>query len=126
MIFDKLFNQSRILETAMQATSYKNEVILGNIANIDTPNYKRKTVEFEGALEKAINETKKTGINKMNTVMPNIRVTEIENSTTLDGNSVDIETEMINFYKNSSKYDVIVNSVINNSNITNTVYTTFK
>lgn len=126
MVFDKLFNQNRILETAMQATSYKNEVILGNIANIDTPNYKRKTVEFEGALERAIEETKKTGVNQMHTVMDSIQVSEIKNKTTLDGNSVDIETEMINFYKNSSKYDVIVNSAINNSNIMNTVYTTFK
>ena len=102
MIFNKLFNQSRILETAMQATAFKNEVILGNIANIDTPNYKRKTVEFEGALENAINETKKTGVNKMHKVMQNIKVSEVKNQTTLDGNSVDIETEMINFYKNSS------------------------
>lgn len=126
MIFNKLFNQSRILETAMQATAFKNEVILGNIANIDTPNYKRKTVEFEGALENAINETKKTGVNKMHKVMQNIKVSEVKNQTTLDGNSVDIETEMINFYKNSSKYDVIANSIISNSNRTDTVYTAFK
>lgn len=126
MIFNKLFNQSRILETAMQATAFKNEVILGNIANIDTPNYKRKTVEFEGALENAINETKKTGVNKMHKVMQNIKVSEVKNQTTLDGNSVDIETEMINFYKNSSKYDVIANSIMSNSNRTDTVYTTFK
>ena len=126
MIFNKLFNQSRILETAMQATAFKNEVILGNIANIDTPNYKRKTVEFEGALENAINETKKTGVNKMHKVMQNIKVSEVKNQTTLDGNSVDIETEMINFYKNSSKYDVIANSIMSNSNRTDTVYTAFK
>lgn len=126
MVFDKLFNQSRILETAMQATAFKNDVLLGNIANADTPNYKRKTVEFEGALEKAINKTKQTGINQMGEVMENIKVTEFKPSVTLDGNSVDIETEMINFYKNSTKYDVIVNSVMGNSNIKNTIYQTFK
>lgn len=126
MVFDKLFNQSRILETAMQATAYKNEVILGNMANIDTPNYKRKSVQFENVLEKAINDTKQTGINQMDKVMKNIKVTEIEPNVTLDGNSVDIETELIEFYKNSTKYDVIVNSVLSNSNIKSTIYSTFK
>ena len=126
MGFDRLFTQNRILETAMQATQYKNQVILNNMANIDTPNYKKKTVEFENTLSKAIEETKKTGIDHMGTVMPNIKVSSKQNSTTLDGNSVDIETEMIDFYKNSTKYDFIVNSVLSNSNVTNTVYSTFK
>lgn len=126
MVFDRLFTQNRILETAMQATQYKNQVILNNMANIDTPNYKKKTVEFESTLSKAIEETKKTGIDHMGTVMPNIKVSAKQNITTLDGNSVDIETEMIDFYKNSTKYDFIVNSVLSNSNVTNTVYSTFK
>ncbi len=126
MVFDRLFTQNRILETAMQATQYKNQVILNNMANIDTPNYKKKTVEFENTLSKAIEETKKTGIDHMGAVMPNIKVSAKQNSTTLDGNSVDIETEMVDFYKNSTKYDFIVNSVLSNSNVTNTVYSTFK
>ncbi|WP_250278411.1 flagellar basal body rod protein FlgB [[Clostridium] colinum] len=126
MVFDRLFNQNRILETAMQATQYKNQVILNNMANIDTPNYKAKTVNFEGVLADAITKTKETGVDHMGNVMKNITLSTKENSTTIDENSVDIETEMINFYKNSAKYDIIVNSVISNSSRTNSVYTTFK
>lgn len=126
MVFDRLFTQNRILETAMQATQYRNQTIMNNIANVDTPNYKAKYVSFEGALDEAITKTKETGIDQMGSVMKNISVTTKENSTTLDGNSIDIETEMINFYKNAAKYDTIVNSVISNSNRTNTVYTAFK
>lgn len=126
MVFDRLFTQNRILETAMQATQYKNQAILTNMANADTPNYKAKTVNFEGALDDAIKKTKETGIDHMDSVMKNITVTTKPNSTTIDGNSIDIETEMINFYKNASKYDVIVNSVTSNSNRTGIVYSTFK
>lgn len=126
MIFDRLFTQNNILEAAMQATQYKNQVIVNNMSNIDTPNYKSKTVNFEGVLDSAIKKTKETGINHMGSVMKNIHLTVKENSTTLDKNSIDIETEMINFYKNSTKYDVIVNSVLSNSNGTNAVYSTFK
>lgn len=125
-MFEKLFEQSKILETSLQATQFKNKVILNNISNVDTPNYKSKTVEFESILEKAINEGKRTGKNQMHTVMQEISVIPKNNSTTLDGNSNDIETEMINFYKNSIKYDVIVNSILSNSNIINNVYNTFK
>lgn len=126
MVFDRLFTQNRILETAMQATQYKSQAILTNMANIDTPNYKAKTVSFEGALDDAIKKTKETGIDHMDSVMKNITVTTKPNSTTIDGNSIDIETEMIKFYKNASKYDVIVNSVTSNSNRTGIVYSTFK
>lgn len=126
MVFDRLFTQNRILETAMQATQYRNQTIINNIANVDTPDYKAKYVNFEGALDEAITKTKETGTDQMGSVMKNISVVTKENSTTLDGNSIDIETEMINFYKNSAKYDVIVNSVLSNSNRTNSVYTAFK
>lgn len=127
MIFENLFTQNVILETAMQATEYKNKVIMNNIANVDTPKYKSKTVRFEGALAKAINKTKKTGENHhMNEVMNNIFISTKNDSTTLDENSIDIETEMINFYKNSTKYDAIVNSVLSNSNVIGTVYSVFK
>ena len=33
----------------------RNEVISDNIANFETPNYKRKTIDFETSLQKAIN-----------------------------------------------------------------------
>ncbi len=126
MVFDRLFTQNRILETAMQATQYRNQTIINNIANVDTPDYKAKYVNFEGALDEAITKTKETGTDQMGSVMKNISVVTKENSTTLDGNSIDVEIEMINFYKNSAKYDVIVNSVLSNSNRTNSVYTAFK
>lgn len=126
MIFDNLFSQNSILETAMQATQYRNKVIINNMANADTPNYKSKSVDFEGVLSDAIKKTKDTGINHMAEVMPRLVVSVKENSTTLDGNSVDIETEMVNLYKNSAKYDTIVGSVISNSNISTTVYNAFK
>ena len=126
MVFDKLFQQNNILEAAMQATQYKNSVILNNMANIDTPNYKAKTVNFEGTLEQAINKTKETGINHMDSVMKNLKVSVKQNYTTNDKNSVDIESEMINFYKNASKYDVIVNSVLSNSTKSSSIYNAFK
>lgn len=126
MIFEKLFTQSNILEAAMQATQYKNDIIMDNITNANTPNYKRKSVSFEGVLDDAIEKTRATGKNYMNGVMKDIKVSTKESSTMHDKNSVDIETEMIELYKNSTKYDVVVNSINSNSNLKSIIYQTLK
>ena len=121
------FKQSRILETAMQAVQYKNQATLNNIANADTPNYKRKNIEFKNILKDAINSEKTTGVSQLDTVLSKVNASSTKNfSNTLDGNSVDIETEMVEFYKNSIEYDVIVNSVLSNSNINNSVLSIFR
>lgn len=125
-MFDKLFSQNRILETAMQASQFKNEAILNNLANVDTPGYKRKNVYFEGVLSNAIDKQEKTGVYSMDKVLSNLKITSDDYSVRTDGNSVNVETEMVEFYKNSTKYDAIVNSVLSNSNITNSVLSTFK
>lgn len=126
MIFDRLFTQNKILETAMQGTELRNKVVLNNIANIDTPNYKRKDIKFEKTLENAINKTKIKGEDYMDNALNKVQITTLPNSRTLDGNSVDVESEMVALYKNSTKYDMIVNSVLNNSNMKSTVYSAFK
>ena len=46
-MLDKVFLQTRNLEKALDATWTRNDVISQNIANVDTPGYKRKTLKFE-------------------------------------------------------------------------------
>lgn len=121
MIFDRMYNQGMILESAMKATEYRNEVILNNMANTDTPGYKSKKVEFESILSDAIEQSKATGKFEMDSVVPIVSSQHGDFNARIDKNNVDIETEMANFYKNSSRYDVIVNSVLNNSSRLNIV-----
>ena len=126
MIFDKLFTQNTVLGTAMQASEFKNQVILHNMANSDTPNFKGSEVEFEGILNDAIESSKINGKLDMSSVMPSVQKQHYGYKVRIDENNVDIETEMVKFYKNSAKYDVIVNSVLNNSNRLNTALSGFR
>lgn len=126
MLFDKLFVQSNILETAMKASEYKNQVILNNIANADTPGFKGKNIEFKNILSDAVEETKETGVNTLNEVIPKLKVEHGNYKVRLDENNVDIETELVKFYKNSAEYDIITNSVLNNGSRLNTVFTNLK
>lgn len=124
-MFDNLFTQSTILEAAMQATNYKNDALMQNMANVDTPGYKQKTVNFESSLSDAIEKTKSSGKNYMGDVMNDISISVKTDATTLDGNTIDIETEMIELYKNSMRYDTMVGSVQSNSQIKSSIYSTF-
>ncbi|MFI3231586.1 MAG: flagellar basal body rod protein FlgB [bacterium] len=124
-MFDNLFTQSTILEAGMQATNYKNDALMQNMANVDTPGYQQKTVNFESSLAKAIEKTKSTGENHMGDVMSDIYISIKTDSTTLDGNTIDIETAMMELYKNSMRYDTIVGSVQSNSQIKSSIYSTF-
>jgi len=100
---DKISNDFKILEKALDAAWLRNEVISQNIANIDTPGYKRKTVVFEDYLNDAID--------KVDSI--DIRVTQDNKNLSMrqDGNNVDIESEMASMAANSIKYNTLVQSL---------------
>ena len=51
-----------VLHTAINGLSMRQNVIADNIANVDTPGFRARSVEFESALEKAIERgTARTG-----------------------------------------------------------------
>lgn len=111
MVFDQLFTQSYILETSMQATALRNDVIQNNIANIDTPGFKRQDIEFESILSNVIDNGKNTGTIKLSMAQPVMTSPNSHLSYRLDGNNVDVDTEMMSLYTNSVRYDVYANSV---------------
>ena len=50
MINSNLFDYVDVLDRAADASWLRNEAISNNIANVDTPEYKRQDVDFESAL----------------------------------------------------------------------------
>lgn len=110
----KLFNNP-LLEKALDATWAKNEVISNNIANIDTPGYKRQDINFQEYLNAAmkkdaiagiVTDPKHIPINSNNSGVK-IKVTNDNNATSmrLDGNNVDIDSEMAELAKNQILYN---------------------
>ncbi|NLK85954.1 MAG: flagellar basal body rod protein FlgB [Clostridiaceae bacterium] len=120
-MFDKLTNHMQLREKALDAAWIRNEVISQNIANVDTPGYKRSTVSFEEHLESASQKrgfrgnttsSRHVQIGK-NSDNARIRVTRDNKglSTRLDGNNVDVETEMASLAKNDIRYNALVQSI---------------
>ena len=86
----------RLLKTSLDATEIRGKTIANNIANINTPGYKRKYVTFEETLN---------NINKS----PKIEVKE-DKSTSIrtDGNNIDLENEKVNQAANTLMYNGLV------------------
>ncbi len=125
-MLSNMFSINDILGTALQASVVRGDVINNNIANSDVPGFKKKSVQFEEYLSKALDEAKTTGKLNFSKLAPTIR-TEHENfSYRLDGNNVDIEQEMLYAYQNSVRYDFLANSVINNYRRLNLVLNSIK
>ncbi|MBZ4682674.1 MAG: flagellar basal-body rod protein FlgB [Fusobacteriaceae bacterium] len=119
----KLFdNRFTILEKGLDAYNKRAEAIANNIANVNTPNYKRKDVEFEKYLNTALGENKAlegTTTNskhiKINTVSLNdVKPVEVVEKNTImrnDKNNVDIEKEKVEQAKNNIRYQTAITRI---------------
>lgn len=117
MITSNAYNYINVLDKAADASWTRESVLAQNIANVDTPGYKRKDLDFESQLQqqlkhyKYINldeKVKKTDLSKLKA---NI-YTDLSNySYRLDGNNVDIDTENVELASEQIKYEALTNSI---------------
>ncbi|UUN83176.1 flagellar basal body rod protein FlgB [Clostridium botulinum] len=107
-----------LLKKSMDASSYRGKVISNNIANYNTPDYKRHYVTFEETLKDNLNNInmKVTAEKHMNDGVEFGQVKEeVDNSTSIrtDGNNVDIDNEMVNNSANALMYNALVTQANN-------------
>lgn len=103
-------NGFRILERLLRLTGMRHGILASNIANADTPGYKRRDVRFETELNnelplKATNIAHISGSNPSS--MPVI-VTE-EGSEWLDKNNVELDSEVAEMTENALLYQAGIN-----------------
>ena len=94
-----------LLEKMLDVSSIKHKVIANNIANVNTPGYKKMEVSFANQLEKALNES---SMNKFDTLQPKIVISKEDTSETVrnDGNNVDMDKEVSSLVKNTLTYSI--------------------
>lgn len=116
MINSNVFDYVNVLQKAADASWLRNDVISNNIANIDTPGYKRQDVDFETQLKQALRsvryKTVDARVAEINTVElePRVYTDSAGFSYRLDGNNVDIDTESAELAANQIKYNGLVSS----------------
>jgi len=103
-----LFDRSRIplLEKQLDAFSLRNKAISSNIANIETPNYKRLDVNFERELSDAVSQASGDVdlSERVNHVEPEI---EAVPTSMNGGTNVDIDQEMAELAKNQLQFSLV-------------------
>lgn len=112
-----VFDYINVLDKAMDASWLRNEAISNNIANADTPGYKRQDVNFETQLAKALHSSRYTSMDakvhnlKLNRLNP-IPYTDYSGfSYRIDDNNVDPDTEGVYLAKNQIVYQGLELSV---------------
>lgn len=89
-----------VMAKLLDMTSIKNKVIANNIANVNTPGYRKLDFFFHDELAKAV---KSNEIGNIRNVEGNLMLSE-DKSTRKDGNNVDIDKELIEFYKSIDRH----------------------
>lgn len=107
-------SQAYVLEKALSASSLRQKTISNNIANVNTPKFKRSEVLFEDVLQQKmfgsqleLAKTNEKHISTQSQALGPTMHTVTDNSFRTDGNNVDIDIEMANMAKNSIYYDAL-------------------
>jgi len=121
MITSGVYDYVNVLGAAADGSWARNNAISNNIANIDTPNYKRQDVSFQWELQQALRNSKYPSLdqkvseaNRENRLSHFSQRTYLDHagySYRLDGNNVDIDTENVEMASNQLLYNGIVQSI---------------
>lgn len=126
MALSSLFGLTdRLLERALDGVAERQRVTAHNIANVDTPGYKRYSLPFEEELKAALSRSPRFGVAGRVTHPSHIpfggrpgaldgRFVPVKDTSTSmrnDGNNVDIEAEMVQVAKDEVFYNALVQQV---------------
>ncbi len=112
-MFDSMFGNLDKIGRGLDASWAKNEIISSNIANVDTPGYKKKKAVFGDLLNNELSSSalKTTNVRHMQTdTSSNGLIVSRDMTTTnmrTDENNVNIDEEMSDLSKNQIYYNVL-------------------
>lgn len=117
-MLNKTFERINLMNKALDGAWMRNSAISHNIANVNTPGYKRQTVEFEDILRQELGKSQSIPMKKTNpmhmdpnhSAVPQIK-TISDSSYRVDGNNVDIDVESAEMAKNTIYYNAIISQV---------------
>lgn len=115
---DRLESDFKFYQDAVKLRQQRQEVLSANIANADTPNYKARDFDFTSALKEATGQggMQLPPVKLAVTAAGHIQGTAQSGSTdaglmyrqplqpSLDGNTVDMDLERVQFADNTMKY----------------------
>jgi flagellar basal-body rod protein FlgB len=99
---------SAALEVAIRGTEQRQSVLSNNLANVNTPGFKRSDVSFQSALADALSSAQNSSDTASVDATPFTTQTDSATSMRLDGNNVDPDVEAANLSKNQLLFDSVM------------------
>ena len=98
----ELFDNTQLtLAAALRGSDARQSALAGNLANVDTPGYVRKDVDFHDALDAAVGSGESTG------ALSFAAQDDSSAPVRADGNSVDVDKENSELAQNALEYDAL-------------------
>jgi len=116
----RLFSSvDHLLTRALDGVSSRQRATAHNLANAETPGYKRQTVPFEAVLQQSLTEHGRQSMSRTHpkhlegsySSGPPVAMTPDVNVMRNDGNNVDIEREAAQLAKDTILYNALVQQV---------------
>ncbi len=119
MLQSSAYTYIDVLDRALDASSLRETVITNNLANVDTPGYKRREVDFESLLRQELDKIK---WNSLDQKMEDVDLSHLNAGVhydmqaygydyRLDGNNVDVDVENVELASEQLRYQLISDSV---------------
>lgn len=100
----KTSNIVKLLEAGLRAESLRQKAIANNVANLQTPGYRRVDVKFEELLAKALDSPGAVDLKEIEPQVYQPNQTPVKSN----GNDVNIETEVGQMVKNALRYKTYI------------------
>jgi flagellar basal-body rod protein FlgB len=116
-MIDKLDSALRFHQEALNLRARRQEVLSANIAHADTPNFKARDFDFSASLSQAVERGREAMSVSMATTSSRHIAGEAQaggdaallyrtpNQSSLDGNTVEMDVERVNFADNAMRYE---------------------
>lgn len=119
-MINKLDKELNFHHQALSLRAARQELLSGNVANADTPNFKAKDIDFASVLHEKLSLT--TNLNKVNlNTTSSMHINSVGQGAfgdnllyrvplqpSADGNTVDMDMERTRFADNAIKYDASI------------------
>jgi len=91
-----------MLEKALNIRAVYQRVLASNIANVETPGYKEKDIDFKAELARSMSGPGTVEVKEKETA---------DGVTSIDGNTVNMETQIVKLTENALMFNALVQSI---------------
>lgn len=124
-MINKLDKELNFHHQALSLRAARQELLSGNVANADTPHFKAKDIHFANVLQERLAQTSVAGNTGLSTTSPlhignqklglfgDNLLYRVPLQPSVDGNTVDMDSERTRFADNAIKYDASITFVSN-------------